>query len=114
MNEKHLGIKFDGQGGTGELKPRWELIPWDEVEQVAKVLTAGAIKYDDDNWKYVKPRQRYVGAMFRHFMKYWRGEEYDEDIYKKSGYKVSHMACLVTNALFLMWFESNPESGNKE
>ena len=29
-------------------KPRWDLLPWDEVEDVVKVLTKGAVKYEDD------------------------------------------------------------------
>jgi hypothetical protein len=109
--DKKIGMKFDGQGCDGnEVKVRWELMPWEQLEEVAKVLTAGGIKYEDNNWKIVEPRSRYVGALFRHFIKWFvNKEKFDKDIFKLSGYKVSHLACLACNALFLMWFDDNPE-----
>jgi len=38
------GTKYD------EDKPRWDLLPFTEVEKVVKVLTMGAKKYADGNW----------------------------------------------------------------
>ena len=42
-----LGVKYDSD------KPKWNLLPWDELEDVVKVLTFGAKKYAPDNWKFV-------------------------------------------------------------
>jgi len=102
------GTKFDGQGDDGRLvKSRWSLLPWRQMEQVVKVFTLGAIKYSDNNWQCVKPRSRYVDALMRHFVLYYDGEKFDTDLFGRYKIKVSHLACLVCNALFLMWFEDN-------
>jgi len=62
-----LGRKYDGE------KLRWDLIPFEALEDVVEVLTFGRKKYASDNWKYVKGRiWRYVGASFRHLNKWWR------------------------------------------
>lgn len=109
------GMKFDGQGGDGhQMKSRWSLLPWKQLEQVAKVFTAGAIKYADNNWKHVAPRSRYSDALVRHYVLWQAGEKFDEDLYKDYNVKVSHLACLICNALFLMWFDDNPEGGKDE
>ena len=46
--KKTEGMKFD----TG--KPRWSLLPWNQVEQIVEILTFGAKKYADNNWKKVE------------------------------------------------------------
>lgn len=57
------GMKFD------EAKPRLELLPPRALIEVGKVLTAGAEKYDDDNWMFVEPHfKRYMGANLRHVL----------------------------------------------
>ena len=53
-------LKFDTN------KPRFDLIdPWFE-EDVAKVLTMGAAKYAENNWKLNTDINRYIGALERH------------------------------------------------
>jgi len=89
------GIKYDGE------KPRWELLPISEVEDVVKVLTFGSKKYEDNNWMFVKPRSRYVGATWRHFTAWLMGEKLD----KETG--ISHLAHAVCCLLFLMWADKN-------
>ena len=55
------GRKFDGE------KPRMYLLPPKAIQEVAKVLTFGAQKYDEDNWKKLDNLQnRYTGASLRH------------------------------------------------
>lgn len=102
------GLKFDGQGeGGSPTKNRWELMPFKELREVVQVLTAGAMKYKDFNWIYVRPISRYRGALERHYDAWLGGEEYDPDLFERSGAKISHLACLVCNALFLMWFDKH-------
>jgi len=96
-NKPKSGIKYDSD------KPRWELLPLDEIEDVVKVLTMGAVKYDDDNWKHVRPTNRYIGAAYRHMKDAIKGEKIDSD----SG--VSHYAHAICCLLFLAWFERHPE-----
>jgi hypothetical protein len=94
MSEEE-GRKFDQD------KPRWELLPLQEIEEIVEVLTSGAKKYDDDNWKHVMPRSRYIGALYRH-LKSWRtGEKKDPQTGK------SHLAHAGCDLLFLMWFDNN-------
>ena len=86
------GIKYDGQ------KPRWDLLHWGSINEVVKVLTMGAIKYDDDNWKKVEDRQRrYFAAAMRHLSAWWEGEKVD----KETG--LSHLAHAMCCIMFMMW-----------
>lgn len=93
-------LKFDGD------KNRLDLIPpeWDYA--LGKVLTYGAIKYKPNNWRKGQ-KERYVGAVKRHFNAYLRGEIFDpllhEDGSKGSG--MSHLWHAFTNIGFLITFE---------
>jgi hypothetical protein len=85
--------KFD-QGKT-----RWDLLPWECVEQVAEILTYGADKYAAEDWKVVDDAEsRYFSALLRHLIAYKQGEDLDNESGKL------HLAHMATNALFLLWF----------
>ena len=79
-------------------KVRWDLMPWGPLNEVAKVMTHGAKKYSDDNWKKVAPR-KYIAASMRHFIDWVLGETNDPE----SG--LHHLAHAVCCLLFLMWFD---------
>ena len=66
------GMKFD----TGKL--RYDLFPVEALEAIVDVLTYGANKYDDENWKKVES-YRYIGAMMRHFEAFRKGEKVDSE-----------------------------------
>jgi hypothetical protein len=92
------GIKFDFN------KPRWDLIPFGPLEEVAKVLEFGARKYAPDNWQKVEGgRWRYLRAGFGHLARRARGETNDDE----SG--LPHLAHAVCCCLFLMWFDAQPK-----
>lgn len=85
------GLKFDAQ------KDRWDLLPTAAVRQIVKVLTFGANKYGDDNWRHVPDaRRRYYAAAMRHLTAWWEGTENDEET------GVSHLAHAACCILFLM------------
>lgn len=68
------GKKYDGE------KPRMYLLPPKALTEVAKVLTFGANKYDEDNWKKLDNLQnRYTGAALRHIFAHMDGEELDPE-----------------------------------
>ena len=68
------GLKYDSE------KPRWDLLPLDIIEEIVKVLTIGAQKYDDDNWRKVENgKKRYYAAMMRHIKDYQSGEMLDPE-----------------------------------
>lgn len=90
-------------------KPDMSLLPFDSLEEVARVLTFGAKKYSRDNWQHVPDAvNRYVAAMLRHLTAWRNGERLDPD----SGLShVSHMAC---SALFLVWFDMQRDVNGQE
>jgi hypothetical protein len=96
------GIKYDKE------KLMWDILPVREVEQIVKVLNFGANKYGRFNWQDLEdPKTRYLNALYRHLIAYHKGEQYDEET------KLSHLAHLATNALFLLFFENEEKKIKK-
>ncbi len=81
-------------------KRRWSLLPWGAVGRVVDVLTLGAVKYSDDNWRHVPDaRERYFSAAMRHLTAW----ESDEDNDPETGLPhLAHVACCV---LFILALE---------
>ena len=79
------GRKFDND------KLRYDLIPPLALEEMVKVLTFGAQKYEPDNWQKVpESKRRYFAAMQRHLWAWKQGEKLD----KESGiHHIAHAAC---------------------
>jgi hypothetical protein len=87
-------MKFD------EFKPRMELLPWEALEFVAWVLTYGAEKYDDDNWRDLpNAEKRLMGAALRHIAKDQAGKRLNTD-----ERDLPHLAQAACNILMLLWF----------
>lgn len=79
-------------------KTQWELMPTEALEEVAKVFTYGAQKYDPDNWRKGFPWRSVFGSGMRHMQAWLSGEDYDEE----SGlHHLAHAAC---NMLFLLQY----------
>jgi hypothetical protein len=96
------GKKNDGLDGKASMKTRFDLIPPESEEQVAKVVTHGAEKYGEKNWQSLdNPHTRYTAAALRHLNAYRKGEKIDPE----SG--LPHLAHVATNALFLLWFDKD-------
>lgn len=90
-------------------KLQWSLMPFEQLEDVVKVLMNGAKKYSVDNWKKCDDTKRYEDALLRHVVAYVKGDKVDlED-------NISHLAHAVCNCLFLMYFDKEKinEAGNK-
>ena len=68
------GIKFDDD------KPDYSLLPPNALEDVVKVLTYGAQKYDRNNWKKLENLDdRYFAAAQRHLWALQKGETFDDE-----------------------------------
>lgn len=67
------GCKFD----LG--KSRYDLIPPNPLEELARVYTYGAKKYDDNNWRKGLKWGRVFGAIMRHLWRFWWGEDFDKE-----------------------------------
>ena len=79
------GRKFDGG------KPRFGLIPPNALLEVVDVLTYGAQKYDDENWKKVPDsKRRYFDAAQRHLWAWKSGEQNDQETGKNH---LAHALC---------------------
>jgi len=89
------GAKYD------DGKVRYSLVPVDVLREVARVLTIGARKYADNNWKLVpNAKDRYTSALMRHF-EAWRGGELRDPEMPEC----LHLAQVICNAMFLMEME---------
>lgn len=93
------GKKFD------EGKLRYDLIPVKALREVVKVLTFGAKRYGDNNWKITKPESRYTAAAMRHGEAYRDNEIHDPD----SG--LHHLAHRICCDLFLLQIDLEKEAG---
>lgn len=88
-----IGIKYDTD------KPDYSLIPPFALNDVVKVLTFGAKKYDRDNWKLLDDlNDRYFAAAQRHMWQLKRGEIFDEE----SG--IHHAAHAIACLMFILEF----------
>ena len=85
-----VGRKFDG----GKLE--YGLLPPLALEEVVKVLTFGAQKYERDNWQKVPDaKRRYFDALQRHAWAWKQGEQMDPE----SG--IHHLAHAMCCLMFL-------------
>ena len=84
-----VGLKCDAG------KPLVNLVPWDSILWVGKVLTFGAGKYAAHSWRTVPDAlERYKHALMRHWIAMEQGEWLDPE----SG--LPHWAHIACNALF--------------
>lgn len=96
MEEKSLeklkkeGVKYDGN------KLRFDLLPFDALIEVVKVYTFGALKYLPDNWRKGLKWSRVFGALCRHSIAWFLGEEKDVET------GIHHMAHAAWCCLTLM------------
>ena len=71
--KKAEGIKHD------QHKIRWDLVPYDAVNEIAKVLTFGASKYEARNWEKGMDWSRAFGALQRHLTRWFHGQDKDKE-----------------------------------
>ena len=93
------GRKFDGD------KLEYGLLPPLALQEVVKVLTFGAKKYEPDNWKHVPDaHRRYFNAAQRHMWAYKMGEMNDPET------GINHMAHAICCLMFMVDLdEQKPE-----
>lgn len=94
-----VGIKYDSD--KRQWWYIWQFLP--DLEEVADILAFGDKKYPSptgSNWQKVENHhRRYTSALMRHLSAYLQGERVDPESGK------SHLAHVITNVLFLMWFD---------
>ena len=99
---KILGVKHDAQ------KAPIDLIPYDALVEIAKVLQAGEIKYGTANWANGIEIRRLISAAMRHIGQFNNGEDLDEET------QTLHIANAATNLIFAIWMMKNrPDMDNR-
>ena len=106
VKNKVLGKKYDSD------KNRYDLVPANALDEVVKVLTYGAVKYNEDydqeNWRHVDhAKRRYFGALQRHIWAVKRGETHDPET------GIHHYAHAMSNLMFLLEMELDPDYQSK-
>lgn len=86
------GKKFDGD------KPRYDLLAPEALEEIAKVLTYGAKKYEARNWEKGISYGRVFSACMRHLWAWWGGEDDDPET------GISHLAHAGCSIIFLLTY----------
>ncbi len=86
------GIKHD----NGKL--RYDLLPFEAIEEIVKIYTFGSEKYESNSWQGVD-KERYFSALMRHLVAHRKGEKIDSE----SG--ELHLAHVGWNVLALIWNE---------
>ena len=86
-------------------KPQWSLLPFKQLEDVVKVLTAGVSKYAPYNWVHVpNAKERYFSACMRHLSAWKQGEQYDPET------KLPHLSHAICCLLFIGWFDDGQKN----
>lgn len=92
------GLRLD------EGKARWDLLPYDGLEEVVKVLMFGSRKYGDDNWTKGISYRRTFSCVLRHMWKWFMSKVYGTSgLDEESG--LSHLAHACTDVLMLVTYE---------
>ena len=88
------GVKFD------KGKRRVDLVPTEAINALADILTAGAVKYGEHNWRHGMDWSRVYGAAQRHLLAFWGGDDIDDE----SG--MPHLWHALTNIAFLVSYQA--------
>lgn len=80
-------------------KNRVDLLPIGPLEAISEILTFGANKYADHNWRKGFKWSRLLGALMRHTFAWARGEKCDPETGKSH---LAHAGCCI---LFLLEHE---------
>jgi len=96
------GLKFDAQ------KPPIDLIPYEALEEIAKVLAFGEKKYGTANWASGIEMRRLLSAAMRHIGQFNSGQDLDEEA------QTLHLANAATNLMFAIWmYKNRPDLDNR-
>ncbi len=100
----------DGKGNRfNQGKLRYELVPQYAQEQYVQVLSSGAVKYGDNNWRRGMEWKTVIASLKRHTIAMERGEDYDPE----SGFL--HTAHIMCNAAFLTeYYKIYPQGDNRQ
>jgi len=85
-------------GQKGQKPQQFNLIPWEELANVAELYARGAAKYSAHNWRKGYAWSLSFDSLIRHAMAFWGGEELDPET------ECMHLASVVFHCFALMYF----------
>lgn len=88
-------------GQKGVKLERYDLLPDDALDEIARVYGEGAKKYEDRNWEKGYKWGYSIGALKRHVSLFCQGYDYDTG---PGGTNRHHMACAAWHCLCLLTF----------
>lgn len=91
-------------GGEKEVKAeRYDLLPWDVIEEDARLYGRGAEKYAGRNWEHGYPISLSMAALMRHLIAFWQRRE---DVDPETG--CHHLSAVRFHAAVMMRFAGDP------
>ena len=100
---KEQGLRYN------EGKLRVDLITPEITEAIAKVLTAGSLKYNDHNWEKGMSWSKVIASLKRHLLAFEKGIDTDEED------QLRHIDHLLCNAGFLAtYYKTHPEYDDRQ
>jgi len=92
MSDNQGGIKFDQD------KAPMDLLPYEALIEISKVLGYGAKKYKKNNWKGGINYSRLIAASLRHIHAFNSGQTEDPET------GINHMAHAACNLMFILYY----------
>lgn len=92
-------VNAETGGEKGSKQYRWDLVPWEQMQEVSKLYGRGAEKYAPNNWCKGYAWSLSYAALMRHLTQFWMGQSYDEET------ECHHLSSVIFHSLALMYFE---------
>ena len=96
---------FDGGAQRSDLKLRYDLITSEFQRRLARTMTLGEAKYGANNWQ--KGDKQFAVDAFNHLIEH-------ANWYKDGDTNEDHLAHILANVMFLMYFQSDEDAGTME
>lgn len=100
------GVKKEVTASTGAMrdnqdgKPRFDLIGTHMLRRLARLMEAGAKKYEAHNWEKGQETARTLASLWRHLIAYQEGDRVED-----------HLAAIIFNAMSIIHVEEEVKAG---
>ena len=109
LNEEVRIIDPDTGGEKGEKLERYDLLPWDVIDEDARLYGIGAKKYAERNWERGYAWHLSFASLCHHLVAFWFFREREDPVGK-----FHHLSAVRFHAAALMRFEREyPEKDDR-